>query len=127
MDYPKHCEILDNCHCSSARILELDVRRFQQDNDPKHTSKQATECSRTHFISVIEWPRQSPNFSPIEIVWKQLKVKVGERRPFNLKQLEEACFEEWGKIPADVCRNLVSSYKRRLEVVLANKGHATKW
>lgn len=128
MNSQKYCEILDKCLCSSARILGLGRRwTFQQDNDPKHTSRQTTEWFRTHRISVLEWPSQSPDLNPIENLWKQLKVKVGERRPSNLKELEEVCTEEWGKIPADVCHNLVSSYRRRLEAVLANKGHATKY
>ena len=37
------------------------------------------------------------------------------------ERIEEVCTEEWGKISADVCHNLVSSYKRRLEAVLASK------
>ena len=78
-------------------------------------------------ISVLEWPRELPDFNAIENLWKKLKFKVGERRPSNLKELEEVCTEEWGKIPANVCHKLVSSYKRRLEAVTANKGPATKY
>ena len=65
------------------------------------------------------------DLNSIENLWKQLKVKVDERRPSNLKEFEEVCTDEWGKIPADISHNLVSSYKRRLEAVLANKEHDT--
>jgi hypothetical protein len=65
--------------------------------------------------------------NPIENLWKGLKIKVGERQPSNLGELGRVCIEEWRKISTDVCMNLVSSYKRRLEAVLANKGHATKY
>lgn len=128
MNSRKYCEILENHLCSSARRLRLGRRWvFQQDNDPKHTSKLTTEWFKSHRINVLEWPSQSPDLNPIENLWKHLKIKVGERGPSNIKELEEICIEEWGKISPDVCKNLISSYKRRLEAVLANKGHATKY
>ena len=75
-------------------------------------------------MSVLERPSQSPDLNPIENFWKQLKVKVG---PSNLLEFEEVCTEEWGKISADVCHDLASSYERRLEAVLANKRHNTRY
>lgn len=128
MNSQKYCEILDSCLCNSARRLSLGRRWvFQQDNDAKHTSKLTTEWLKNHHIRVLEWPSQSPDLNPIEHLWKVLKMKVGERRPSNLHDLEHACMEEWKNIAPDVCQNLLSSYKRRLEAVLSNKGHATKY
>ncbi len=40
--------------------------------------------------------------------------------------LEEICMEEWAKIPATVCENLVKTYRKRLTSVIANKGYITK-
>ena len=39
--------------------------------------------------------------------------------------LETFTKEEWAKIPTEVCKNLISNYQNRLEVVIANKGYAT--
>ena len=36
-------------------------------------------------------------------------------------------FQEWNKIPQTECQKLVYSYNNRLRVIIANKGHATKY
>ena len=46
------------------------------------------------------------------------------RKPSNLKNLETFAKEEWSKIPAETCKNLISNYKNRLEAVITNKGFA---
>ena len=63
----------------------------------------------------------------IENLWNTLKVKVHKWNPQNIKQLEELCKEEWGKVTLDQCGKLVANYKKRLEAVKQNRGYATKY
>ncbi|CDQ78493.1 unnamed protein product [Oncorhynchus mykiss] len=102
-------------------------RVFQHDNDPKHTARATKELLRKKHFKVLEWPSQSPDLNPIENLWRELKVSVAQQQPQNITALEEICKEEWAKIPATVCENLVKTYRKHLTSVIANKGYTTKY
>ncbi len=121
-------EILSENLLPSARALKM--KRgwvFQHDNDRKHTARATKEWLRKKHFKVLEWPSQSPDLNPIENLWRELKVRVAQRQPQNITALEEICMEEWAKIPATVCENLVKTYRKRLTSVIANKGYITKY
>ncbi len=121
-------EILSENLLPSARALKM--KRgwvFQHDNDPKHTARATKEWLRKKHFKVLEWPSQSPDLKPIENLWRELKVRVAQRQPQNITALEEICMEEWAKIPATVCENLVKTYRKCLTSVIANKGYITKY
>ncbi len=121
-------EILSENLLPSARTLKM--KRgwvFQHDNDPKHTARATKEWLRKKHFKVLEWPSQPPDLNPIENLWRELKVRVAQRQPQNITALEEICMEEWAKIPAIVCENLVKTYRKRLTSVIAKKGYITKY
>ena len=57
--------------------------------------------------------------NPIEHLWRDRKIAVQQRSPSNLTELERNCREEWEKYRYG---NLVASYARNLEAVIAAKG-----
>ncbi len=121
-------EILSENLLPSARALKMKCGWvFQHDSDPKHTARATKEWLRKKHFKVLEWPSQSPDLNPIENLWRELKVHVAQRQPQNITALEEICMEEWAKIPATVCENLVKTYRKRLISVIANKGYITKY
>ncbi|KAK3527720.1 hypothetical protein QTP86_000839 [Hemibagrus guttatus] len=117
-------EILSKNLLPSARALKMERGWvFQHDNDPKHTARATKEWLRKKHFKVLEWPSQSPDLNPIENLWRELKIRVAQRQPQNITALEEICMEEWAKLPATVCKNLVVTYRKRLTSVIANKGN----
>jgi transposase len=66
---------------------------FQQDNDPKQTSRLAKQWFRDNDITVFPWPEKSPDISPIENAWAQLKRKICIHPRYPTIQTAEALIQ----------------------------------
>ena len=106
MDGAMYREILGNNLLPSVRALMMGRGWvFQHDNDPKHTARATKEWLCNKHFKALEWPSQSPDLNPIENLWRELKLRVAQRQPRNLKDLEKICMEEWAKNPCcSVCK-----------------------
>ncbi len=111
-------------------VCDLKLKRtwvLQQDNDPKHTSKSSSERLKKNKMKTLEWPSQSPDLNPIEMLWHDLKKAVHARKPSNVAELQQFCQDEWAKIPPQRCNRLIASYSKRLMAVVAAKGGPTSY
>jgi len=95
---------------------------FQQDNASCHVSKRARSFFETENIRIIDWPANSPDLNPIEIVWSILKERVRKRNPTTKDQLKLVAIEEWAQIPQKVIAKTINSLPKRCTQVLERLG-----
>ncbi|GFX79113.1 transposable element Tcb2 transposase [Trichonephila clavipes] len=77
---------------------------FQQDNARPHTARVAEDFLRP-FLT-LPWPARSPDLSPVEHVWDQLK----RQRPscHSVHDLELAVQDLWAHLPQDNIKCLIN-------------------
>ncbi|KAK3542958.1 hypothetical protein QTP70_007913 [Hemibagrus guttatus] len=111
-------------------VCDLKLKRtwvLQQDNDPKHTSKSTSEWLKKNKMKTLEWPSQSADLNPTEMLCHDLKKVVHARKPSSVAELQQFCKDEWAKIPPQCCNRLIASYRKRLIAVVAAKGGPTSY
>ena len=133
MDAQLYTDILGDELLKSLEWFGLNVEKvyFQQDNDPKHTSKLAKKWFKNQEFKVLLWPAQSPDLNPIKHLWNYLKRRLNEYEipPKSLHELWDRVEKEWEAIPKDVVQNLIASMPsmpRRCAAVVKAKGGHTK-
>lgn len=99
---------------------------FQQDNDPKHTSKLCTYYLKLKedigVLKILTWPPQSPDINPIELLWDELDRRVKDLRPTSLGGLWNSLKEAWNNIGAQTLRKLVERLPKICAAVIKAKG-----
>lgn len=96
--------------------------KLQEDNDPKHTSKLATNWRMNNNVQKIDWPSMSPDIAPIENVWQLLKMKLRKKKLLTYQSLVSAIKREWKSLSPELAIKLVHSMNNRISQVIENDG-----
>ncbi len=121
MNAERYIKVLEQHMLPSRRCV------FQQDNAKPHTAAITTAWLHSRRVRVLNWPACSPDLSPIENIWHIIKLKIRQRQPITLQQLETYIRQEWDQIPTPKLQKLITSMPRRLQTVLKKRGDATPW
>lgn len=131
MDAVKYVGILKSSLLGSLQDFGIKPQAiyFQQDNDPKHTSKLAKQFLASKHIDVLDWPPSSPDMNPIENAWNHLDcmIRLRDPLPTNIDQLWVVLQEEWGKLDQTYIDKLYASLPKRVQALKKVKGCATRY
>ena len=97
--------------------------RFQQDNDPKHTSRWARAYFEQKGINWWHTPASSPDLNPIKNVWGSMKQYIRTNvRPRNIAELKLGIQEYWRTLTPSVCKKYIGHLKKVVPKVIQEDG-----
>ena len=62
---------------------------LQQDNMPCHKTKKLKNLFQKNFVTVKDWPAQSPNLNLLENLWDIIKAQIKKDKPQKLDDLRK--------------------------------------
>ena len=100
-----------------------DDHRFQQDNDPKHTSKWARAYFEDSGINWWRTPPASPDLNPIENVWGSMKRYLRDQiKPTTVEKLKGGICEFWRTLTPEKCQRYIRHLKKVIPKVIQEDG-----
>lgn len=120
-------EILANGLLPFIQEVFPDGHRFQQDNDPKHTSRLASTFMEQNGINWWKTPPESPDLNPIELLWHELKHFLRTIvKPRTKEELVNGISRFWEeRVDAEKCTKYIGHLQKVLPLVVARQGRAS--
>ena len=101
---------------------------FQQDGAGEHCGKVVLDHFDRQPYRVIDWPAHSPDLSPIENLWANLKERLDRKHPdLTKKTLWEVTWTEWDATDPATIRALFDSMPARLQAAINARGGYTHY
>jgi hypothetical protein len=84
---------------------------FQQDGALSHTSRVATDSLEETVDVITDWPANSPDLWPIEVLWAILKKLVRRMNLQTLQEQKSVLLSTWNLIPQDTIDKLLRAFR----------------
>ena len=126
MDQKVYHNIIQRHVVPSGKEIYRGQYTFMQDNDPKHTSKYCkkylNELESRKVLKMMEWPPQSPDLNPIELLWEELDRRVRKLNPTSASHLWTILQDSWKNLDPEYLMKLIKRMPRICKAVIKNKG-----
>ncbi len=105
------------------------VEPCSKDGAPAHTALLTRNVLARNNVDILDFPALSPDMSPIEHVWDELKRRVYARPnpPSTIPELRNAVVHEWENIPQQFIANIITSMRRRCQALMRSRGGYTRY
>ena len=105
-----------------------DGHRFQQDNDPKHTSRFSQDYYTRKGINWWKTPASSPDLNPIENVWGSMKAYLrNEYKPKTTAELKQGIRIFWKTLTAQKCQKYIGHLQKVIPKVIEETGGPSRF
>jgi hypothetical protein len=95
---------------------------LQQDGARSHTSQVNLDWLEESVDVIVDWQLNSPDLSPIELLWPILKKFARTVKLHMIEELKSSLLAAWAMIPQDTIDRLCEGFATRLQLCLANHG-----
>lgn len=112
----------------ARKLLGRGELYLMMDNLKVHHVEIVKEWLKNNRISLIDYPINSSDLSPVENLFSIWKRRVNMVAPFKTKyRFENTCIMKWNLLEKDLCTKLVLSMPNRIKECLKNNHRITKY
>lgn len=102
---------------------------LQEDGAPYHRFSGRKLWIEAGDVQVLPWPSQSPDLSPIENLWREMKHRITLKRhkATSADDFKAVIKEVWEGLDAEVLMKYTNTMYRRLDLIKKAKGGSIKY
>jgi hypothetical protein len=128
LDSSGYCEVLKDYKNWLSKLGPISgSASLLHDNARMHVSAHTNAYLQQEGIQVVpNWPANSPDLNPIELVWAWMSGVVKKMRPKTKAELVDVVNNVWDSLTQDMIDNFVNAVPKRMEAVYRSNGEEFK-